>query len=37
MTEKDIIKKEPTLLKKNHFMKQEPKEKHPGLLVVPQG
>lgn len=33
MTEEDIIKKEPTLLKKNHFMKPEPKEQHPGLFV----
>ncbi|OWK53258.1 hypothetical protein RLOC_00014617 [Lonchura striata] len=37
MTEEDIIKKEQTLLKKNHFMKPEPKEQHPGLFVVPQG
>lgn len=34
MTEEDIIKKEPTLLKKNHCVKPEPKEQHPGLFAV---
>lgn len=36
-TEEDIIKKQPTQLKKNHSVKQEPAEQHPGLFVIPLG